>query len=421
MCISPFTSGLKTRCSLHRLRPALLATFCLCHAHLALSQNTDNTPTVRLQGFGTLSATRTNTDSGQFIRDLSQPRGADSQWTHIIDSLLGVQANVKLGPKTEAVFQAVSRYHVSDNYDPELTWAFLRHDLSTDFSVRLGRLGTEFYMLGDSRLVGYSNVSVRPPADFYGSLLFSYYDGADVTATTPLGSGLLRSKLFAGHSPESAPFTSRFKWDLTGTQLVGGYLDYLNGAWQLRLGQAQAKFNQEQPIDDLLRASGNPLGGTSYLSLVPAMAMANRWSRFSSLGVVYDQGPLNLQFHVNQVKHESPAYEDSGAVHVLAAYRLGSVTPFVGLSRRLSESGTLPTSPIPGINGLTASIVSRSAMNQRSYTLGGRWDVHKNVALKGQLDVTHGEPESTFLFRNTKKPDWNGNMSVYSLALDFVF
>jgi len=369
---------------------------------------------ISLHGFGTLGLTRTDNDNAEFVRDLSQPTGAGKSWTAKIDSLLGIQANIDLSPHTEAVVQVVSRFHADGSYDPELTWAFLRHDFSPDFSIRAGRLGTEFYMLGDSRLVGYSNISMRPPPDFYGTLIFSYIDGIDVSATRPLATGLLSGKLFAGISPEQVPFSPGLTWNLRGTKLLGGYLEYRDGAWQLRYSQARSRFKHELPTDALV--------GSPYLALVPEMGMAGQWARFDSIGLVHDDGPLNIQLMLNRIKQDSPAYEDSRAGYLLAAYRLGDFTPYLGLSRSLTRSEALPLTIDPILNFATRSLVAQTQVDQHSYTLGGRWDVRKNLALKAQLDWIRGSPEATFLFKfKTGNKHWDGDMTVYSLALDFVF
>ncbi|MDR3369809.1 porin [Rhodoferax sp.] len=370
-------------------------------------------PVVSLHGFGTLGMTRTNEDSAQFIRDLTQPNGADTRWTAKVDSVLGIQANVQFSASTEGVVQVVSRYHADSSYRPELAWAFLRHDFSPDFSLRVGRLGTEFYMLGDSRLVGYSNISVRPPADFYGSLVLSYIDGIDITATLPVASGLLKGKLFAGKAAEKEPYAPGILWDLQGSALLGGYLDFTSGPWQFRASYAQLQFNQEMPVDALT--------GMPYLSLVPGMAMANQRASFSSLGLVYDKGPLNIQFMLNQIKHDSPAYADSNAAYILGGYRVGALTPFLGVSRSLSDIDTLPVTGNPVLDGVTASLAAHSFTDRNTYTVGGRWDIQKNLALKAQVDWIRGQPSSIFLVKGTESGGWDGHMTVFSLALDFVF
>ncbi len=377
-------------------------------------------PGVSLHGFGTLGLTRVDDGNAQLVRDLSQPNGAGTSWTAKVDSLLGLQANIHLSPDTEGVVQLVSRYHADSTYRPELTWAFVRHDFSPDFSLRVGRLGTEFYMLGDSRLVGYSNLSVRPPPDFYGSLVFSYVDGLDATLTRPVASGLLKGKLFAGRSPEKTPYAPGVLWDLKGSKLVGGYLDYSNGPWQFRLSHVQARFEQEAPVDDALRGFGVRLS-QPYLSRLPAMAMAGQDVRFSSLGLVFDQGPLNVQFMLNRIRHDSPTFTGSRAAYVMAGYRLGAVTPYLGMSRSLSYAPTPPLTGNPAIDGVTTFLVAQSVTDKHTYTAGARWDVHQNVALKAQVDWVRGTPASVFLFKGVQRGSWDGNLTALSLTLDFVF
>ncbi len=400
----------------------LVAGLLLCHASLALADSAaPEESRLALQGFGTLGWVRSDDDNAGFVRDLSQPKGADTHWTAKVDSLLGLQANYTFSPQTEAVLQAVSRYHANDSFDPELTWAFLRHEFSPDFSLRVGRLGTEFYMLGDSRLVGYSNLTLRPPPDFYGSLVFSYIDGVDISKTLPVGNGLLSGKLFAGLSPEITPYGPASTWNQRGDTLLGGYLEYFNGPWQVRLSHARARFNHEPPTDAFLQTElGDPLGGTPYLTLVPEMALADQWVHFGSLGLVYDQGPLNIQLMLNRIKHQSPAYADSRAGYLQAAYRLGRVTPYIGISRSKSLAETLPYKGDPGLDSITEILTALGRTNQYTYTLGGRWDFHQNLALKAQVDWIRGHPDSLFLYKDIDLA-WDGRMTVFSLALDFVF
>lgn len=374
---------------------------------------------ISLQGFGTLGIARSDDDSVQFVRDLSQPDGLTRKWSGKVDSLLGLQANLKFSEQTEGVMQVVSRYRYDGTYTPELTWAFLRHDVSPELSLRAGRLGTEFYMLADSRLVGYANLTVRPPPDYFGSLVFSYIDGLDVSAATPAAGGLFRGKLFAGLSPEKTPFVKPLTWDLDGSLMVGGHVDYLRGPWQFRVGHAQVRFENEAPLNDLVEQA---YGISNFLSLVPELKVAGKWTHFNSLGMVYDEGPLQLQLMLSQTKHENGAYEDSKAGYVIAAYRLGQVTPYLGYSQAKSSAKNLASPPPTPLAELAAGIVAASHNDQHTLFLGGRWDLQPKLALKAQVDWIHGSPTSLFSFRDENNtPTWDGRMTIFSLALDFVF
>lgn len=366
-----------------------------------------------IKGFGTLGVARSDSDDAQFVRDLSQPYGLTTEWSGKVDSVIGLQASYQFDNEFEGVLQAMSRYRYDGSYRPEISWAFLRYDPTPALSLRAGRLGTEFYMLSDSRLVGYANLTVRPPPDYFGPLVFSYHDGFDAGATWQAGGGLLRGKFFAGVSPETTPFFADITWDLSGSLLVGGHLDYLAGPWQLRYSHARVRFNDEQPLDHLP-------GGDIALMAVPALSAADTWTRFDSLGAVYDDGPLQLQLMLSRTKHETDSYEDTKAGYAIAAYRLGAITPYLGYSRTWSKTVSLPPFLDPLLAAQILAVTAETHSNQHTWFLGARWDVREDLAVKAQVDLIKGSPTSLFPFRGDNNA-WDGDMAVFSLTLDFVF
>jgi hypothetical protein len=367
-----------------------------------------------LKGFGTLGIARADTDDPRFVRDLTQPDGLTRDWSGKIDSLLGLQANYLFSPEWEGVLQGISRYRYDGSYHPELSWAFLRYDPNPSVGIRAGRLGTEFYMLADSRQVGYSNLTVRPPTDYFGSVVFSYIDGLDLYATTQLGEGLLRGKLFTGISPEKTAFAENVSWDLSGARLIGGHLDYLTGPWQFRLGHARVRFDKEAPLSSL----------TSFdiLAIEPELSVVDTWTQFNSFGAVYDNGPLQLQLMLSRTEHETASYEDTRAGYLIGSYRIGHVTPYLGYSRTISSQDKLKSPPPEPMASYISQLSAATHTDQHTWFIGARWDIQPNLALKAQIDLTHGEADSVFLYRgNNSLPGWDGRMNVYSLALDFIF
>ncbi|CAK0742616.1 conserved hypothetical protein [Gammaproteobacteria bacterium] len=376
---------------------------------------TDNSLTLR--GFGTLGLARSTTDNAEFVRDLSQPGGISKEWSSKIDSLLGVQANFQFAAPVEAVAQIVSRYHYDDSHQPELMWGFLKFDPNASLDLRLGRLGTEFYMLSDSRLVGYSYVTVRPSNDYFGGLPFSYFDGADALLTLPMGDGLVRGKIMAGWAREKVP-SGDLQFDLDHSLMLGGYLDYQMDSWQWRLGYSQLHFHNEMPIAPLLQA----LRSYGFFSVAEGISTADKLMKYYSVGAVYDKGPLEVQLMLNQVRYESVFLENYHAGYLLGTYRIGQFSPFAGISwvkssPKSSGTGLTPTNP------LEEALLTRmrdSHSDQHTFTLGTRWDFHKNLACKAQWDAIRGKPDSIFPYR-WETANWSGHMNVFSLTLDFVF
>jgi len=361
-----------------------------------------------LRGFGTLGAARSTDGSAELVRDLSQPHGISDHWSLTTDSLFGLQVNARFSPELEAVVQAVTRYKYDETYNPDLSWAFLRLTPNPVLTVRAGRFGTEFYMLSDSRMVGYSYNTVRPPPDYYGTLPFNYLDGLDLAITHPFASGLLTGKLFTGQSREQSPLGAPPDFDLNESLLIGGYLEYLDGPWQIRLGQTSVRFDNDLPLEPF------------YQQLPKATAdelrVKDQWSHFSSLGIVYDQGPFQSQLMLSKTDNEHGTFQDTWAGYLQLNYRIKDWTPFLGLSFATSDPKAL-SHPIPPVTDLYQLDFYS---NQRTVFVGARWDFYHNVCLKAQVDVIRGSADSKFLYRYETE-DWDGSMTIMSLALDFVF
>ena len=85
------------------------------------------------------------------------------------------------------------------------------------------------------------------------------------------------------------------------------------------------------------------------------------------------------------------------------------------MSRSLAEA--LPS----GLDPVTNLLVVHSITDQTTYTVGGRWDFQKNLSLKAQVDQIRGKPSSVYLLKGTESGNWDGHMTVFSVALDFVF
>ncbi len=388
-------------------------------AGLAHAEPDSEAAAFSLRGFGTVGLARSSSDHAEFVRDLSQPVGIKGgQWSGRIDSILGVQGNWRLTPELELVGQVVSRLHHDRSHNPELLWAFAKWKPDERFKLRAGRIGADFMMLADSRLVGYAHLTVRPAADFFGPLFFSQLEGADASLTLPLAGGLVRGKLFAGKTHEKVSGLLG-TWENSGSPLRGLVVDYMSGPWLLRANAARIRFSEDMNtafLSDPLRWAG-PEGNAAADSLQAKGTV----TRFLSLGALYDQGPLQVQGMLNRIRHETALYQDSQAGYLLAGYRFGALTPYAGVSWWKTKPRTgLPVIPDPILNAAYAQFVAGTHVDRKTYTLGARWDLRNNMALKFQWDAVRATADTHFSFAVTS-PGWNGKTDVLSVVLDFIF
>lgn len=370
-----------------------------------------------IQGFGTLGAVRTTSDHVEFVRDLSQARGATDKWTGKTDSALGLQANWQVNPQWQAVAQVLSRYRFDRTFHPELAWAFVKFEPSPNLSLRAGRLGTEFFMLADSRWVGYSFLTVRPPGDYFWHLPFYSIHGADASLAVPLGEGVVRGKVFYGHSRGHIPLADE-QWDIRRSPMLGGYLEYQLGGLQLRGSYANIRFRNDLPLAPVLAKEKNialPAAAAQYLRT------SDTRTHYYSLGLVYDKGAFQAQLMLNHIDQGTRALSDSNAGYLLLGYRIGKVTPFVGYSRVLSSERPKPSLGDPLADAVAGYVIEDSHSDQKTIFAGARWDVARNAALKAQWDGIRGDSSSLFPYRKDDRARWSGRMDVFSVSLDFVF
>ncbi len=380
------------------------------------------------RGFGTLGVARSSSTQAEFVRDLSQPKGlSDGKWSARIDSILGGQVNWQLTQELGLVGQAVSRLRYNEKRSPEITWAFARWEIAPDIAVRAGRIGADFIMLADSRLVGYSYLAARPSSDFFGPLFFHHFDGADLSVSKSLGNGVVRAKVFIGATHEKTA-NKQDIWDTSGSRVGGVVLDYWQGPWQLRANVARIKFSNGMdvsPLPDLLKAAGTFLNAPSAFLAAQSLEGKDTISRFYSLGVVYEAKGFQAQGMANCIRHEVELLQNSCAGYALVGYRSGALTPYAGISawkssRRNQSTGLPATPPFANLNAIFASVMDATRSDQRTYTLGARWDVKPNVALKLQWDAIQGDSSSVFPVRN-EQSGWDGRTNVISVVSDFVF
>ncbi|HET8870849.1 MAG TPA: hypothetical protein VFM48_10405, partial [Aquabacterium sp.] len=186
--------------------------------------------------------------------------------------------------------------------------------------------------------------------------------------------------------------------------------------------------------------------GTSYAGLVNANAVTqNKNVSFMGFGATYDQD--NWIVSAEYTKRRSDNFvADTTGWYTNVGYRVGKFTPFVGLSRLSVNSYNVthqpgqPTTGNAGIDGLFSTLRAglgeslQSFMNveslaQHTYTIGSRWDVMPNVALKAQWDQIHKSAGQWGLFF-TPDPTTTGAQSffnerrkvnVLTLSMDVVF
>jgi hypothetical protein len=376
------------------------------------------------KAFGTLGGIGTDTDKLGFRRDFTQESNATNAWVGDIDSRLGLQVDADFSPEFHATVQWVARNHEGDYLLQNLDWAFLRWRPRDDLDIRLGRMAFDGFLISEYRNVGYAYLWMRPPVEFYGQIANYNLDGLDITKRFNLGDGYLSVKGYAGHTLQSQAYNI----DLDAL-LFGGNVVYETGDWKFRLG-----YMREKQLDHGLIKSLGLLGGVLGKQLWPGIQpLVNEWGsvnklvHYTALGMVYDNGVWPVQAEA--------AYTDSNFLEfpsILSAYlsvgrRFGKVTPYAlyGVAESLNHHTNIPDPVVPlkpliNLKYGYEAIINNKGVDQMSLSLGTRWDVYENIALKAQWSHFWLGEDGNLLWMRLGSPQPK-QVNVWSFGVDFVY
>lgn len=437
----------------NRLRPVPLALIAMIGYSTAKAEYLSPDGDFRISGFGTLGAVRTTAKDAMFSYP-GQGGGATQHASLHPDSKVAVQGTYSFTPVVLATAQVMTKYDAEGQYVPTINWAFAKWQATPTLSVRAGRMGAPFFMISDFRDVGYVSTIVRPPLDVYGQVPVSQFEGVDLSYQAEVGPSIITSTLWAGRSKSDysaaliiPPNEVNLK-KIVGLNVVAD----IGSGLTVRLGHMQTRLTVNSALSDQITAGASAptlVGGLSILSpttlsqMSQAIDLVNPDSvkaTFSGVGVSYDQ--VNWVGSLEYTKRKTASYiADTTGWYAVLGYRIKSVTPYVGLSKlKDTRSDTNPVTPIstisPDLNdgvlqvsqGVDALLGSQK-QNQKTLSVGARWDAAPGLALKAQFDHIKKPADSNGFFLNGNPVTPAGlnftaekqSINALTLSVDFVF
>ncbi len=381
----------------------------------------------RFSGFGTVGLLRGGDEVLGYRRDMAGDGVFDNDWAMEPDTLLGLQVDVPLTGELDAAMQLVAKERPSNTLDESLEWAYLRYRPTPGLMLRGGRLGLDMFMLSEYRNLGFSYLWARPPVEFYGLLPYHHYDGADIAYATALEEGVLRARLFAGNTQGTILFFSS-DVDVDIDSLVGATLGWEFDRWQARLGFATLKQNPSNPGARQLAAALRQVAGLWPEAAGIADDLEVNGSRlyYYSAGFAYDPKPWTVQSEISYIDSGyNNAFSSVWSAYLSLGRRIGPVTVY-GLGAMIENPDgreQVPSAPLPltVLQQQAQAAYDLSFVKQHSLSLGMRWDIRYNLALKMQWERTWVDDYGGLLWQQ-KQPLTDGeSLDTFSINLNFVF
>jgi hypothetical protein len=332
-----------------------------------------------------------------------------------------------------------------------LQWAFISYRPLPDLALNVGRRSQDVFLLADYRDVGFAYPWVRPNVEVYSVLPLYSVDGADVTWTRQAGNIKWSSRTSYGFTSYTAPtpvkdLSVKVRFSDVFSETLSGECSGLTVKLSYQvLHLTRSSVPQFDQLIDILRQI-QPLLSPTQAGLdqeyIDLLTVNHAFLRYLGVGAMYDRDKWLVYSEVSRINGELAA-ANGWHGYSSVGYRIGTVTPFVMIARSLPKQGITPspndwaTSLTPTYGSAVASLIQSGAaqaiqsydlsrMDQRSVSLGMRWDFAAQTALKLQWDYFHVYDTGWGLWGNNAPagaavPSDADYANVFSATLDFLF
>ncbi len=401
---------------------------------------------VSFNGFGTIAITSCDSETFGFRRNfLTTHPTTKNNPEFRTDSLMGAQANVFVNQKVKAHMQFLLRDSEDHDLDDLLHYAYISFQPFHNLSFRVGRNPLDIFLLSDYRNVGFAYIWARPVTGMYSTLFADFYEGAQLMYSRYLSAGRLSLAAYAGTLDVKVPLAELGVMDFSYEPLVGVNVAYEQGPFKFIAGYQRGK------IEDLGShvAQFTPVFSQIPKEILPQapyaawyMDLNDSYCDYISLGVSYDDNPWIIQSELSQYRFEKALNLTYNSAYLSVGYRWKEFIPFISYSKFYNSIGfvvftpdmekifSLPMEQLQVFEALGALNRDVDA-HQDTLSLGIRWDIGNNYALKFQWDHnwicranTNGVEQSQSILWETDPGVSIGSdqeVNVFSVSFDFFF
>ncbi len=382
-----------------------------------------------ISGFGTL-ALEHNGQRGADWRSTSEEGvgvGRSSDSSGAVASLFGIQADSQFSAKWHATFQVVDRELSNDSFAPYPEWANLRYSPSNDLHLRFGRISNNTFIMSESREVGYTRMMLNLPI-IYVIDPIEYINGGDASYDLRVGDATYHINLIGGQSDLHLTYAAgvvHYHFQQVGANFS---VNWHNHSW--RLVYNQDRIDSSGPLLSLYESGIDQMsaaGVAGSSSIDDSMHFNGILGHFIGAGYTYDDGRWWVQSEAGHRAIASQLIQSLYGGYINVGRHWQNLALYTQYDHIHNSTGyTLPTltssNPLVAlVNGVDSGL--EQAQNINALSLGLRWDIKSNAALKFEYTYFIKPALSVGPFINAT-PNFYANSAHVQLlgtALDVIF
>ncbi|MDP2562823.1 hypothetical protein [Psychrobium sp. 1_MG-2023] len=328
---------------------------------------------------------------GQLFKNDYQYNGYTNEFDFGQESLFSVQIDGKITDKISATGQLL--LHASDSRRSGVEWAYLSYHHNDNLHFKLGKLRTPFFNYSDVMDVGFVYPWINPPNQVYSEYVFSTFEGANVTYNVSLGDNNYFLEGYWGRFDDSV-FVEGEEFNPKVKNLRGMVFNLERDNLSYRLSYHVAHVNSFQKgIDDL----SQQLAGLGFAKSAKSLVSIGNVHAVQA-GVSYHSLDYFARAEWMRIDSDLLIFPETQGYYATLGYNFTPFAVHFTFANHDSSFGEsvqeIPLGIAPELNMLSAVYNSvfdyLSTSDVKSYTLGLRYDIQTNIALKADISWLEG-------------------------------
>lgn len=391
-----------------------------------------------LNGYGTLACTADDRSDIAPARDISQEPddGFNTGSTWKLDSRLGLHAHYRFSQKIDFILQGVLRDQTEFSVGKSVELAYAKLKPHYNFHVRAGRLGYDAFLMSDTRNIGYAYPWVRPPMEFYFWIPIFFVDGMDACYMIDSGNVQWCIRAQAGTSHTDLPL-GEDGYSVEADNLWAVTLSRQSGPLTIKLGYSQCDLQNEISASKSLHHALNAVAGATSAAfpgihneatyLLSNLTLKDTDITYITMGISYDDGTWIAQAELSHAAITADVIPHGLMGYLALGYRIGDWTPYLIFSMVHPTYDVYKTdADWAAINGdelreAAVDALNSTRMDQKTCSIGGRWDFHDRAAVKLQWDSSYVRPYYGLWWTRDSKSDTSRYINMFTFSLEFMF
>lgn len=395
-------------------RPNLVGIVCLISLIGSTNALSETEPDFSFSGFGQVIGGHLNTDQAKY-------HGYSDSFSFDQETLIGIQADYIFNDTFAASGQAVG--YTSDVKQSGIEWLFLNITPSKRWQVRLGRHKTPFFNYSDSTDVGFTYPWITLPQQVYNFYLFRSFEGAFVRYDLPSKTMALNFEAYWG-SFDDDYYIGEERVDVEVDGLSGLIANVSVSDFTFRAsyhqGDVKVALPQIEQFAQVLALNGFVKSAQSLEidgQLEFYQASANYETPYNFVRSEWTRVAPNFL----TVPDLRAYYISAGLYQYPFTYHLTYAHSSAKFNEPISE---IPIGVDPQLDALAFAYQgvfnSLDEDSLKSISVGVRWDLKPNIALKGDITFLDGD-ENKRSFFEISDDSFDRSATLVQFGVTWVF